>query len=232
TSFAYSTFGQRTVFAGVDAKRGFDFLGAEFTGAPSFSNAQVPPDLIDGMIVNYAKAELVKAKSTPTRKDLALAETDCYRYRQLKCFAIEARNHGQEQRFFAMEMRAKRGHVDKQWSSNFISHVYEWTSNFGGSILRPVLGFIGSIVVSAFFYTLFSSGEKFFLGVFYALANALPFIGLGRQSAELQLQLFPDFSSWSILDTSLFYFLLSLNSLFGFLSLFLIGLGLRNRFRL
>ena len=131
-----------------------------------------------------------------------------------------------------MEMRAKRGHVDKQWSSNFISHLYEWSSNFGGSILRPVLGFIGSIVVSAFFYTLFSSGEKFFLGFIYALANALPFIGLGRQSAELQLQLFPDFSSWSILDTSLFYFLLSLNSLFAFLFLFLIGLGLRNRFRL
>ena len=227
TFFALSTFGQWTYFGGVDAKSSFHFFGAEFTRAPSFSNAQVPPEVINGMIVNYAKA-----KPTPTRKDLAFYEDDCNRYQQLKCFAIKARNHGQEQRFFAMEMRAKRGHVDKQWSSNFISHLYEWSSNFGGSILRPVLGFIGSIVVSAFFYTLFSSGEKFFLGVFYALANALPFIGLGRQSAELQLQLFPDFSSWSILDTSLFYFLLSLNSLFGFLFLFLIGLGLRNRFRL
>jgi hypothetical protein len=232
TNFVHSTFGQYTLFDGVDAKSSFIFFGAEFTRAPSFSNAQVPPDLIDGMIVNYAKAEHDKAKPTPTRKDLALNAGDCHRYRQLKCFAIEARNHAQEQRFFAMEMRAKRGHVDKQWSSNFISHLYEWSSNFGGSILRPVLGFIGSIVVSAFFYTLFSSGEKFFLGFIYALANALPFIGLGRQSAELQLQLFPDFSSWSILDTSLFYFLLSLNSLFAFLFLFLIGLGLRNRFRL
>ena len=72
----------------------FNFNEAEFARAPRFNNAQLPPEVINGMIVNYAKAEHVKAKSTPTRKDLAFYGDDCDRYRQLKCFAIEAKNHG------------------------------------------------------------------------------------------------------------------------------------------
>ena len=75
------------------------------------------------------------------------------KYRALKRLAIQSDDHRNEQIFFRGELRARRYREDQPWHPAFwFGVLYEVTSNFGYSILLPVLWLIALNLMSSSFY--------------------------------------------------------------------------------
>ena len=164
--------------------------------------------------------------------------------RRLRELAENNRHHDAGLDFFALESRVMRksGHWGRLRSA--LDCLYEWASNYGRSILRPSVRLFWLTVAFTFIYCWAATGEpagcdaiwdaiwdakwdaKWQDALNLALSNALPFILSSRGQAEDVFQvLFPE-------KTVCLVVLTYLQSLFSLVFIFLIGLGLRNRFRL
>jgi len=152
-------------------------------------------------------------------------------YRALKNMAHESKNHRQELAFFAMELMAEHEYKDNHLNSLMIN-LYEIFSDFGQSVFKPSAWLFFTMIFFTIGYQHISATQNTLLAFFYSLSNCLPFGGLWRQSEYLFQQLFPHAESWSYFQKFAYYTLVTFNGLLGFIFIFLIGLGLRNRFRL
>ena len=141
----------------------------------------------------------------------------------------QLKKHEDELNFFAMEMAAQRM-VDGSWWTprGFLNGLYDALSDYGRSVARPLttLGF----VVFACFVALMASNEcigetctTIGRGKAFALSmtSALGFLPLKKEI----------FSSLDSLSPAAHVFMAT-NTVLSFILLFLIGLGLRNRFRM
>ena len=62
------------------------------------------------------------------------------RWRALKKLAVAAHDHDREQLFFKGELRARRWATDKPWHAVFwFGLLYGWLSDFGRSLVRPIV---------------------------------------------------------------------------------------------
>lgn len=166
--------------------------------------------------------------------DKAENALDTDKYRRLKEMAIAAKDHDKELDFFAQELKAKRGY-EINGGALLISFIYEWFSNFGRSILRPFLWLVGiwflsgaGFWISSIFHTL-SPFKNWMDGFMVSAAVLTPFTAMSRRV----------FSSGGVLESLfgsepglIFYFFSVLEGSLGITFLFLIGLALRNRFRI
>jgi len=157
-------------------------------------------------------------------------EDDVSCFRRLKQLAIESKDHLLEQDFFRKEQLAARF-----WETKGIAllpgFLYEWLSDFGRSILRPTVFLACVFLISACAYywmanpqsrtseaaIVFSAAQLF--GISPWASEAKNF-GLALLFGKLE---FVPFGVQIIALTE---------SILSVVSLFLIGLGLRNRFRL
>ena len=169
------------------------------------------------------------------------------RARILKKLAADGHNHDEELRFFAMEMRAKRKHEIPynsvlNWPKLFINHAYEFFSDFGQSIFRPLLWLLCVSIVSAYFYAgLLHSSRCLRLTAIWELdasvltatfSSLLPFAGqtlIGRKVIESGLCGQFDPSSFQHIDClATVYRISAVEGIFSFIFLFLLGVALRN----
>lgn len=144
----------------------------------------------------------------------------------------------------ADELRAKRW--SKKFTSSLLDLAFSITSNYGLSILRPVFLFLVTFIAMTLYTIGYEipmpiNGERLllwidqmetidsktiFAGIQYTLSHLVPFLGGIQEhgkSAKIALShLFPDHYGL----VSIFF------SIPSYIFLFLIGLGLRNRFRL
>ncbi|MEK9594458.1 MAG: hypothetical protein VW057_00740, partial [Rhodospirillaceae bacterium] len=162
------------------------------------------------------------------------AVEDAPKYRRLKELAERNRHHEAALRFFADERRCMRwakGNTPWQtaWSylASVLDVIYAGACDYGRSIAWPV-GWLGGLIsgsiavlVNCFKIPLWPDALPM------VLASSIPFLPAGRASATEHQRagdvgnLLPYFELWFLG-----------HQFFSFILLFLIGIGLRNRFRL
>lgn len=168
----------------------------------------------------------------------AVDPLDSERFLRLKEIALSNNDHSSALRFHASEMRAKRWQHEEGLNSTITAYteslldtLYGWLCDYGQSIMLPVIWFISCMTIFTFKYA-FASDKLETIAAFPAsfmlsISNSIPFLqsskGVQKTAKEL-LFYFPD-------STDVYFWLAAQGSL-SFVFIFLIGLGLRNRFKI
>ncbi len=207
-------------------EKAMDISGNNFTCIPDFTRT-------------FLKHQLVLDRMAWNNKEDTDAKTVRYnpeRLCRLKELAENNKNHNQALRFHAQEMREKRPQLSG--FDYWLDIAFDRVSEYGQSIAQPGKYLLLLITVYAAFYEIVSlirncsvqacaGASSLGNGLLYSMAQAFPFVSSSRISAsESAASLFgEDIPNW--------IYMLSLSQgLLSFVCLFLIGLGLRNRFRL
>jgi len=125
--FQWAKFKSSPIFRGINSKSLLNFSNVKATNAvPIFEGIdyKVPP-IIDGL-------SLPKPKNNKLTSDIDF-------YRQLKMIAIAGANHEKEVEFFGYETQCKLYLDHTPWPSKALIGSYLFFSDFGQSILRPIL---------------------------------------------------------------------------------------------
>lgn len=157
-----------------------------------------------------------------------------YAYRTLKLAFAQQHAVREEQRFFKLEMEEEAAR-ETGWLK-WLYRAYRELSDFGFSIVRPVIFFLVSTALSAIIYgwqagLVFDSANTHTAAlVHFSLASAIP--GLEKLAEPAALTLFGEVSK-GIANYSLPTVLTLLaHKAVSLLALFLIGLALRNLFKM
>ena len=186
------------------------------------------PDLRGTIVTAHIDLEELQVNSK------SRAIEDAPKYRRLKELAERNRHHEAALRFFAGErccMRWARG--DKPWQTvwsylaSVLDVIYAGACDYGRSIAWPV-GWLGGLISGSTAVLVNCFKIPLWLDALpMVLTSSIPFLPAGRVSAtEHQWagdvgHLLPYFELWFLG-----------HQFFSFILLFLIGIGLRNRFRL
>ena len=185
TDFSASVFEGKTTFAGAEFEGQADFraikstsvflfddLGpasqdrdsgvAEFSTVPDFQQATfVEAPRLDNVKIGPQLSRWNKLKAFFTKGDLEKEG----RWRALKRLAMQGHDHASEQLFFREELLARRGVTDRYWHASFWFGVfYQIFSDFGRSLIRPLLWWAtGMLVFAAIYVGYHPSGGEWFL---------------------------------------------------------------------
>lgn len=228
-----SCFHGNVKFNGRTFKGAVDFKSTKFTQVPEFFGAKIHPK---------TWIENAKFPNSIVTKGQYINE-----YRVLKLAFAEHKNTRQELRLLRREM------MEEMWIASS-SHrmwlkLYQFISDFGFSVCRPLLGLLLLALLSLMFYLWISSlNGKWFLAPFhgdlakyflsvdwgktlnyigFSLSNSLPFLSSAKFDEKLILSLFGSGVNVQIVKS----FIVVQQSI-SFLFWFLIGLALRNKFKL
>lgn len=191
----------------------------------------VPPSF-QRVKIGYARAKTIGGRFI----GLAADRKDAAKYRRLKQLAFEAKDHDRELGFFIMEQRAKRGHDYRQVSRIVLDIVYDWLSEYGRSIARPVTWLVVltalsfAVIADAYAATWSDVLAKVVPMLVLATTNATLLVGSDKWllRSEAFKTLGVDDKTFGLSGELLAYG----QSALSLLLLFLIGLALRNRFRI
>jgi hypothetical protein len=197
-------------------------------GATSFAHA-----IFENRVPDFRGANMHEATEwhdvtwpkPPTGQDDA--QEQVYRYERLKQEMERQKKHEDEQKFFRRELRARRA-LHPAWSgSRLLNSIYEITSNYGDSFSRPFYWLAGVFVAGVLIFATapVCGGQSipFRLATRLSFANIFVFLNDKR---ELTALLPPECLSSRVAAVS------AIQSLSGVVLLFLLGLVLRNRFRM
>ncbi|WP_293267690.1 pentapeptide repeat-containing protein [Neptunomonas sp.] len=203
-----------------------DLSGNRFICIPDLTNTKLTHQVsLDGLVCEFRLNE----KGIPDPKD---GERLC----RLKEIAEANKNHEQALNFHIEEMRVKRPKLSG-WLNKKIDKYFDAVSEYGRSIIKPLHWLIRSWYVFGLIYSCISIGlnpmkpwwEHFGNGFLYAAAQVVPFVAAGRESSRESINALFGKDT----DTPNWLFTISLTQgLISFLLIFLIGLALRNRFRI
>jgi hypothetical protein len=169
---------------------------------------------------------------------LSKYKDDSERLRRLKDISTTNNDYSAALRFHADEMRSKRWHPSASSPSlpstiavSLLDTVYDWTSDYGQSISRPILWLLLLVSVFTAKYSVLADKASEFSDVsnlaIFSLGNSLPFIPISKLAREGKIkELFGSTPPHELYD------LMVLQGGLSFIFIFLIGLGLRNRFRI
>jgi len=172
--FDFSVFDGYTSFQACNIEHAFSLKEVEFSDVPDFSQAhcreaplldfirlsedhsphgflticsQLWGTIVSRVSVNKIEKPLLEDSNLVKVTNLAL------RYRSLKRMAIQGHDHKNEIMFFAEELNANRKHdcslMSPEW---LISSTFLALSNYGRSILRPILWWLPITYLSALSY--------------------------------------------------------------------------------
>ena len=164
-------------------------------------------------------------------RDKKAAQAQVYAYERLKQEMERLKKHEDEQQFFRRELRARRGLV-RPWSGEWLEWltnvIYEASSDYGLSINRPLLWLFLLFVLGIFSIltetpALNSAPMTISHAAKHSFANIFPFLPLKRETMAADMAAGLSYAAQIIAVAQ---------SLLGPLLLFLLGLALRNRFRM
>ena len=175
-------------------------------------------------------------------KKVAIDQADIDRARRLKELAEANKDHNKAKEFHILEMQASRDFKPSCCIFSAYSFLlksefwYEKLSDYGRGILRPLFWLIGVAFLGAFVYLLaspFKIGFKTFLqSLGFSFSQMFAFIPSSRSAREnLGNSLFCSSGQDCPIPEWIYFFTFS-QSLFTFILLFLLGLGLRHRYRI
>jgi len=200
-----------------------DLSGNDFHCIPDLTNTKLSHQVsLDGLTCRSQLDD--KGKPDPKDGD---------RLCRLKEVAESNKNHEQALNFHIQEMRVKRENLSGL--NKIIDSSFDAISEYGRSVSKPIDWLIRCWYLFGFIYSMCSIYlnplkawiEHFGNGFLYATAQTIPFVAAGRETAKASAEaLFDaDMPNW------LFTFSLA-QGLISFFLIFLIGLALRNRFRI
>ncbi len=212
--------------------------GTRFLRVPNFLSTKMNHHVsMDSVIVNFVGRSIFMGWET------SADNLDASKYRRLKEMAILAQDHYQEQSFFAMEQKAMRG-TRYKGVAMVPGLFYETLSDFGRSLLRPVLGLLtvwigfaclhysASLDLQCRLYWWNCVPEAFSAmtaSLLYSGSQILPFIS---STGDAKLWAVTEVYGHQEYVPGVIHSLNVLEGLMAFVFLFLIGLALRNRFRI
>lgn len=230
--FRGAQFRQDASFTKVDFAGSATFEGATFEGAVFIQDAafRFVPDFrhtefrkhvtLHGVQVTFA------SEPNPLFFSKTPGDTDADKYRRLKELAVAARDHDREQYFFACELKSKRFH-ETRGLALVPSYLYEWFSDFGRSLARPTVFIFLIWFICGLIYADFGKQGEISDGLIYSARRLLPVPGSpGDALNALEQRLFAESVPAGVFALTL------LEGFLGAVFLFLIGLALRNRFRI
>lgn len=217
----------------------FDLRGAVFDGPLTLEGElTTPPDLrsvrathhveLSGLTVSLRRIVPVLPRWLSKLHIVAEDKEDAARLRRLKEIAETNRDHRAALRFSADENRARRWH-ETPWLASVLDMGFSFLSDYGQSIWRPTAWLFIVIVSCSALYKLLSdmASAGWEQAVLLSLGNSLPFLPQSRTlRTEASEGLFcAGPNHW--VDIAMVA-----QGIASVVLLFLIGLGLRNRFRL
>ena len=156
--FSNAVFKSNTDFSGIQSKGEFLLRNTKFNELPDFTQShfhEAPRfDQVDQGIFK-------KPTHEPTAPAL---------WRALRRLATQGHDHKLENDCFANEIISARGTKNSLY---FIGHLYQWTSDFGRSITRPLYWWGGTFVV-ALVLILFLSPQPFKINSAWSISSPWP----------------------------------------------------------
>ena len=215
--FNRATFASSVDFVNATFARSAIFASAHFDGwVPDFRGAKMHP------ATEWHDATWPKPPSTE-----AHARQQVYAYERLKQEMEQLKKHEDEQTFFRRELRARRRLLWVLPGEWLLNVIYSWASDYGNSFLRP---FIWLLVVFAAGTAAFARAPihcgapmPIRLAIKLSFANIFVFLPDKREIMT------PEMTA-CLSDTT--RAISALQSVSGVVLLFLLGLALRNRFRM
>ena len=209
--FSRATFHQAARFTDSELKAPTNFEGSQFLGEPPrFHGAKLHEDTV------WRGVYWPPAPSNPNE---AARFTDAYE--RLKLEMDRLKKHEDELMFFAKELECRR--VTQGQIRGWPIGAYGVLCHYGQSYLRPLGWLVALTLVGAVqFWPVLNWDFPLALGV--STANTLGPLGLRKELMEAGT-LPADLSRW-------LRFVSGAQMVIGLILLFLIGLGLRNRFRM
>ena len=243
SSFEESLFDSNTInFSKASFEGPVSFLDTTFSSIPNFTLTKFTNHIVTSDM-NITFPKLSKHKKLFS---VYPCKTDAVKLRRLKELAASSKDHRLELDFFAEELKAKRFY-DTEKLSLIPSYLYQWLSDFGRSMLRPLIGlfFLWAICTGIFYYGVKEhpkAHETSYTGVLsyivnpaiedswmFSMSNLVPFIHWTRETKSMyQEKYFEDTKEMS-------YFLhltIILEGVLSIIFLALFSLGIRNRFKI
>lgn len=196
-------------------------------------------DLTNTKLSNQVSLEGLRCQFSSSSKhwytSIADDSLDTERLRRLKEIAEDNKDHGKALVFHADEIRSKRGHEIKG-AALWLDIAFDLTSRYGQSVGRPILGLVACLFFFFSVYSLYAGAmtqawptwDKPAALLVYSLAQMFQFIPSAKSAiASTEGVLFGE----TVLPSSIYFFTF-LQSFLSLIFLFLVGLGLRNRFRI
>jgi len=154
-NFNSAEFESAADFTAIKAHSIFSMVGTKFRLVPEFAHADFKPEAprLDTLRIEprgFWKQTLRLVKGDSKRNPEGPG-----RWRVLQKLANDGHDHISEQRFFRGELLAKRGLEEQWWRAPFtflVSLIYQVSSNFGASLIFPLLWWGTGIIGFAWFY--------------------------------------------------------------------------------
>ncbi len=187
-SFQKTQFEKEIFFIAMRGQRFFSFKAASFYFTPDFNQAHFTeaPQLDD---TDFSKA--LNHNQSEKKDDLS----SCWR--SLKRLAIQGHDHERELIFFAEEIKSQRGIQDRAFPNleNFLNkkpvwsgctrywfgYFYQYLSNFGRSVMRPLLWWLILNTIFYIFYLEYPVEDK------STLTHDDPIVQCNRSEAAIYL---------------------------------------------
>lgn len=224
--------------------KSFNLHSASFEGPLTLKgDLDIIPDLRATRYSHQVDLSELKVKLPRTQRRLdwppkltkeAKVPHDGARLRRLKEIAETNKDHQAALRFSADEHRAKRW-IETSWAGSVLDMAFSAFSNYGQNILRPFVALFVLVAASLGLYKILATATSAagWTGLAKAFilsaSNSLPFLPQSRDLRKTALETLYGTST----DPGLWVDALMITQgVLSFIFLFLIGLGLRNRFRL
>jgi len=208
-----------------------DISHNEFNCVVDFTNTSINHQLtLDNLVCNYRR-------ENDSTSNKVVSHDDPPRLRRLKEIAENNKDHELSLEFNAQEMRCKREHNKTKRFDVYIDAAYDKISNYGRSELKPLACLLILWIIFGLLYVLLSSFVNPFSSELFwtKLSNAMSFSGAQIlpfvPSSRLVMQEGVDTLFSNDLSPCV-HFMATIQSTLSFGLLFLVGLALRNRFRL
>ncbi|MDJ0685411.1 MAG: pentapeptide repeat-containing protein [Alphaproteobacteria bacterium] len=179
---------------------------------------QSPPDFRSTTTAGHTDLSNLRIEPSGGRH---FADDDDAKYRRMKEIAERNRHHEAALTFFAAERRAMRALGQLKGQAKLLDVLYDKLCDYGQSIWRPTALFFGLFGLFAFghYQTLCGGALD---AALLAGADSVPFVPTSRLLGE----------TVTGEQSRAVGLLRVVHQVFSFVALFLIGVGLRNRFRL
>lgn len=203
-----------------------------FGQAPLFHNCKLHQD------TTFDGAEFSPPSKDPSRNDKAARA-----YRTLKLAFAQQQATRQEQDFFRLEMNEEAACAG--WYQRWLFSLYRQISNFGFSLLRPTILLFGALLIASIIYgciyhwktglsscLLWQDNCQFNYDLMqFGIIQSLPLPGLDKWGDALRENLFGIVNNDRTIGLALTMAMM-LHKAVSLLALFLIGLALRNLFKM